>query len=148
LNTTDGTNTTVSDELFASRFQFTQNARVVDFQVGACHYNNVPSTVNVGIYSDVSGVPGSLVGPIASQSVSTCGSEVTVAFPGNGIALQAGFYWLAVGCPSEFTLYSTSGAGTNITGYSAGSGSFPENFPGTNYSNSYAPQISADWVCP
>lgn len=147
LNTTDETNTTVSDHLIASRYQFTQNARVTDIQVGVCSLG-APVGVNVGIYSDVSGAPGTLIGSIASGTAGTCGTPVIITFPGNGIPLTPGYYWLGVGSPAQITLYLTSSTGTNISGYSTGAGSFPANFPGMNFSYSSAPQISADWVCP
>ncbi|HEY5038325.1 MAG TPA: hypothetical protein VIJ93_04555, partial [bacterium] len=144
LNTTDGTNTTTTDHMYVSRYQFAQNSRVTDIQVVACS-----GTINVGIYSDVAGSPGTLVSPVASQVSSSCAVTQTISFPGSGVGLPAGYYWLAVGSSSNVFYALNNGVGTNIASYGAGSGSLPSPFSGPlTFSFSAAPQMSADWVCP
>ncbi len=146
LNSTDGTNTTTTDHLYASRYQFTHEAKVTDIRINVC--GSAGTTFNVGIYSDGTSAPGTLVSPVISQEVTAC-AGVTLDFSGGGVDLPAGYYWLAVGSSQAVEYLLTNATGTNEASYGPGSGLLPATFPSSSvFSFASAPEISADWVCP
>ncbi len=146
LNSTDGTNTTTTDHMYTVRYQLPQAAHVTDIRIDVC--GSAGTTFNVGIYSDAVSAPATLVSPVLSQEVTSC-SAVTLNFSGNGVALPAGYYWLAVGSTQGVMYYFNPATGTNQVSFGAGSGSIPSVFPSTSvFSYGTLIELSADWVCP
>lgn len=69
----------------------------VDLLVGS-YYSNVNNVVDVGIYSDASGAPGSLIGSQQALTVANLlGSEAVQSVGMSGVTLQTGEqYWVAL----------------------------------------------------
>ncbi|HVZ80209.1 MAG TPA: hypothetical protein VHE12_05320 [bacterium] len=150
LTTTDGVNSTQSSTNMATQFTMASNGAVTAIAAGICGSSG-PTTAYFGIYSDASGGPGTLMGPAASQVISSCPggpfSPVTVTLS-TPLVLYAGTYWVAVGSPGELFYSVTASTGTNVQPTNPGAGALPSTYPSANFSYCCQPQLYGFWACP
>jgi len=132
------------------RFNLPVDGRVVRIRLDQCFPS--PATIIAGIYADNAGYPTTLIGAPITQITynATCGGlNTTLNYPGQGVALRAGYYWLGETSSVNTSNWGwlSTGTGPNIqvdTG-----GVLPQSFPPYQFAyNFQSLVIVADWVCP
>jgi hypothetical protein len=134
-----------------AKVYFPVQVSVTDIKAGLYNYDGTPGGDygNAAIYSDASGVPGTLMAYVAARvgNASTAGDFVFTL--GSPVTLNSGYYWLLAGEDGlggsgamGFKYSSNPGAGVSITGQLLST-----NNPSSTVSGSVL-EISADGTCP
>lgn len=138
--------------LWISPFTLTANGRVTSIVLSECS-GGLACTILSAVYGDSGGAPNTLIGqPVTTiVSNSTCGTfNTTLNYPGQGIALTPGNYWLAEegytvggGWPDLGGTYNTAVTALVLSATLP----LPNPWPISAYQN-YGMGIYANWVCP